>query len=149
MQGVRSVWGRNAICPTVIPSVRQDSAGADDASSSSPTSSSSSSSNVLSRALERLVIKFPKVFESPESHRLQVLLTACKHERGVVGRYGFRCDEEYFYPASTVKLCVAAAALSTVRRFMQKHGGVFQVILERKKTKSDAMKKMKRKNSEF
>ena len=131
----------------MIPSVRQDSAGADDASSSSPTSSSSS--NVLSRALERLVIKFPKVFESPESHRLQVLLTACEHERGVVGRYGFRCDEEYFYPASTVKLCVAAAALSTVRRFMQKHGGVFQVILERKKTKSDAMKKMKRKNSEF
>jgi len=58
-----------------------------------------------------------KVLKQAESHRLQVLVTELiPHDRGIpaVRRYGYRVDAEYFYPASSIKLCAAVAALQTL-----------------------------------
>ncbi len=52
--------------------------------------------------------------EHAADHRIQVLLASVeKDPRGqfVLARRGFRVDAEYFYPASSIKLCAAVAAL--------------------------------------
>ena len=45
---------------------------------------------------------------SPEKHRLQLLITTVTPARGGhpgVRSMGYRVDAEYFYPASSIKLC--------------------------------------------
>ena len=83
--------------------------------------------NTLRRALDRLQSRFPQVFEMPETFRLQALRTECDTDR-VVKRYGYRTNQEYFYPASTVKLCVAVAALHIMERLKQVSKGILKVI---------------------
>lgn len=51
--------------------------------------------------------------------RLQVLIAELDDARGrppTLRRHGFRVDAEYFYPASSIKLCAAVAALQEVER---------------------------------
>jgi alpha-L-fucosidase len=53
----------------------------------------------------------------PARHRLQILLSLVD-DRGEVPRllrFGFRVDQEYFYPASAIGTAAAAAALATIR----------------------------------
>jgi hypothetical protein len=57
----------------------------------------------------------------PERHRVEVLL-AVPNAGGSLDRSGFRADREYFYPASTVKLCAAFAALEKLGELAQEHG---------------------------
>lgn len=55
--------------------------------------------------------------ESASEHRLQVAVTVVDRRRGeVLERHGFRVDAEYFYPASTIKLAGAMAALVEMER---------------------------------
>ncbi|QOI99221.1 MAG: serine hydrolase [Phycisphaeraceae bacterium] len=58
--------------------------------------------------------RWPAVMASPERHRVQVLLTVLSGPAR--GRYAFRPDAEYFYPASTIKVCACAAALMMIDR---------------------------------
>ncbi|NOS72759.1 MAG: hypothetical protein HOP33_22895 [Verrucomicrobia bacterium] len=63
--------------------------------------------------------KFERLLASPESFRLQVLVSEVvtnRHGRGELTRHGYRVDAEYFYPASAIKLCAAVAALQAVER---------------------------------
>lgn len=51
--------------------------------------------------------------------RLQVLIAEVDDAQGgppILRRHGFRVDAEYFYPASSIKLCAAVAALQEVER---------------------------------
>ncbi len=63
--------------------------------------------------------QFERVISSPESFRAQVLISevVTNHAgRTELKRHGYRVGAEYFYPASTVKLCAAVAALQAVER---------------------------------
>lgn len=59
--------------------------------------------------------RFGRFLEDPKRFRLQVLVGEVRGGAGKgrahLVRHGFRVDAEYFYPASAVKLCAAAAAL--------------------------------------
>lgn len=65
-----------------------------------------------------------RVFDHAEEHRLQVLVTEVPKAESAgsasaqapLRRHGFRVDAEYFYPASTVKLAIAGAALAAMER---------------------------------
>ena len=73
----------------------------------------------LSPVLQSCSNKFERVIASPESFRAQVLISEVVTNRSgriQLKRHGYRVGAEYFYPASTVKLCVAVAALKTVER---------------------------------
>lgn len=55
-----------------------------------------------------------RVLEQSQAHRVQILVTTVRDsKRGAprVERFGYRVDAEYFYPASSIKLCAAVAAL--------------------------------------
>lgn len=53
---------------------------------------------------------------SPEAHRVQIVLAEVVDDGGrtTIRRSGYRAGAEYFYPASTIKLCAAIAALQAV-----------------------------------
>mmetsp|Transcript_11694 Transcript_11694/g.29810 ORF Transcript_11694/g.29810 Transcript_11694/m.29810 type:complete len:426 (-) Transcript_11694:88-1365(-) len=72
--------------------------------------------NPLARALQRLRRKgrplLTDVLDDPQKYKLQIVLTEVSS--GDLARHRFRSDREYFYPASTIKLCVAIAALRKV-----------------------------------
>ncbi len=56
--------------------------------------------------------------------RLQILISEVVHPSGKpprLRRHGFRVDAEYFYPASTVKLCAAVAALQLIEDLEARH----------------------------
>ncbi len=59
--------------------------------------------------------RFGRLLEAPERFRVQVLIGEVRggrtSGRPQLVRHGYRVDAEYFYPASAVKLCAAAAAL--------------------------------------
>lgn len=55
-----------------------------------------------------------RVLEQSQAHRVQILVTSVRDsKKGAprVQRFGYRVDAEYFYPASSIKLCAAVAAL--------------------------------------
>ncbi len=63
--------------------------------------------------------KFERLVSSPESFRVQVLISevVTNHSGDAeLNRHGYRVGAEYFYPASTVKLCAAVAALQAIER---------------------------------
>jgi len=63
--------------------------------------------------------EFASVLESPESFRLQVLIAEIVTNRygyAEIRRHGYRVDAEYFYPASSIKLCAAVSALQTIEQ---------------------------------
>lgn len=66
-----------------------------------------------------------KVIAAAERHRLQILVAEVVAQPGRpdrLQRHGFRVDAEYFYPASSIKLCAAIAALQEVERLETEHG---------------------------
>ncbi len=71
----------------------------------------------LSPILQSCLDKFDRVIASPELFRAQVLISEIvtnNSGRIELNRYGYRMGAEYFYPASTIKLCAAVAALQTI-----------------------------------
>ncbi len=58
------------------------------------------------------------ILSAPETYRVQVLISEVVPGRGgrpTLRRHGYRLDAEYFYPASSIKLCAAVAALQWVQ----------------------------------
>jgi len=58
-----------------------------------------------------------KVFSNPQAYRAQVLITeVVRTPNGKPGlrQFRFRAGSEYFYPASSIKLCAAIAALQSL-----------------------------------
>lgn len=78
-------------------------------------------SDPLSEALARCARTpaFREVLSHPERFRVQALLSEVDGRLGdggrTLNRFGYRCDAEHIYPASAVKVCVAAAALVRLR----------------------------------
>ena len=72
-----------------------------------------------SNILEQLLISHPEKFKNltdhPEKYRLQILYTQIDHDaknKPSLATYSYRADSnEYFYPASTVKLAASVLAL--------------------------------------
>ncbi len=65
------------------------------------------------------------VLAAAESRRVQLLVSEVVTRQGApdrLVRHGFRVDAEYFYPASSIKLCAAVAALQEVQRLETEHG---------------------------
>ncbi len=63
------------------------------------------------------------VMESADEHRVQVLFAAVATDekgRARLERRGVRVDREYFYPASSIKLCAAVAALERLGELRRK-----------------------------
>lgn len=60
-----------------------------------------------------------------EAYRLQILVSEVVEPpagRPRLRRWGFRTGAEYFYPASSIKLCAAVSALQEIERLEQEHG---------------------------
>jgi Beta-lactamase enzyme family len=73
----------------------------------------------LSPVLQGCSNKFEGVIVSPESFRAQVLISEVVTNtfgQTTLKRHGYRVGAEYFYPASTVKLCAAVVALQAVEK---------------------------------
>ena len=73
----------------------------------------------LAPVLQSCSNKFERVIASPETFRAQVLISEIVTNRSgqiELKRHAYRLGAEYFYPASTVKLCASIAALQTVER---------------------------------
>lgn len=71
----------------------------------------------LTPVLQGYSNKLDRITASPEAFRAQVLISEVvtnKSGQMILKRHGYRVGAEYFYPASTVKLCAAVAALQTV-----------------------------------
>jgi hypothetical protein len=65
-----------------------------------------------------------QVLVAPETFRVQVLIAEVvtnQSGRVVLQRSGYRVDAEYFYPASSIKLCAAVAALQTIEQLQAQH----------------------------
>ena len=77
--------------------------------------SETQNSALLEEIINNLGNDFPDIVSQPKKHRLQVLYTQIdrdKYNRPTFTTHGYRVSEkEYFYPASTTKLPVAALAL--------------------------------------
>eukprot|EP00898_Chlorokybus_atmophyticus_P003869 jgi/Chlat1/4483/Chrsp29S04574 len=75
--------------------------------------------------------KFGAVLDDPERFRFQLLLSEVRHNfsrsRPQLLRHGYRVDSEYFYPASTIKLCAAIAALHELQALGRKFGAEVSV----------------------
>ena len=66
-----------------------------------------------------------EVVAAADEHRLQVVLGLVEEGPGgrpVLRQHGFRLDEEYFYPASAVKLFAAVAALERLAELRRETG---------------------------
>eukprot|EP00271_Cylindrocystis_brebissonii_P006580 TRINITY_DN19357_c0_g1_i1.p1 TRINITY_DN19357_c0_g1~~TRINITY_DN19357_c0_g1_i1.p1 ORF type:complete len:449 (-),score=63.59 TRINITY_DN19357_c0_g1_i1:364-1710(-) len=90
---------------------------------------------------------FGYVLDNAEEMRFQILVSEVIHySEGHTGptlvRHGFRADHEYFYPASTIKICVAVLALQKLQFLRQELTGkdaaalskAFAALLEKRKT---------------
>lgn len=82
-----------------------------------------------SRALfDRVLASTPRLrglAAEPERYRMQILFAEIEREpsgRSTLVRYAYREDSEYWYPASTVKLLAAGAALAEIDRLAAAHG---------------------------
>ena len=78
----------------------------------------------LSPILREQPEKFGEILDKADRHRVQVLIAVVDEERAGkarLERYGFRVDAEYFYPASTVKLCAAVASLQVLEELRAAH----------------------------
>ncbi len=61
----------------------------------------------------------PQIAKDPSAYRLQILFTEIRREdngRAVLRAHNYRADAEYLYPASTVKLAIAALALEYMQQ---------------------------------
>ena len=65
------------------------------------------------------------ILAAPEPFRAQILVAEVvtnRHGKIELHRHGYRVDAEYFYPASSIKLCAAVAALQTIERLQPQAG---------------------------
>lgn len=65
-----------------------------------------------------------RILDDPATHRFQVLVSEVVHRPGrppILRRHGYRVDAEYFYPASSIKLCGAVAALQAIEDLEARH----------------------------
>jgi hypothetical protein len=66
---------------------------------------------------------FDRILKSPDPLRAQILIAeVVTNANGKVElqRHGYRVDAEYFYPASSIKLCAAVAALQVAEKLQPK-----------------------------
>jgi hypothetical protein len=67
---------------------------------------------------------FTPILATPETFRAQILVAEVvtnRHGRVEIQRSGYRVDAEYFYPASTVKLCASVAALQLIEELQTEY----------------------------
>ncbi|MCO5602545.1 hypothetical protein L7F22_056678 [Adiantum nelumboides] len=70
--------------------------------------------NLLERVLASSPSKFALFTSNAEQFKFQALLSCVSVDSSghpTLVRHGYRVDHEYFYPASSIKLCVVVAAL--------------------------------------
>jgi hypothetical protein len=79
--------------------------------------------NDLAPLLQSRPDRFATVLTNASELRLQILVSEVRERDGrpALVRHGYRVDAEYFYPASTVKLCGAIAALQELERLQAAH----------------------------
>lgn len=81
--------------------------------------------NELTLPLPGAPERLASVLAAAEAHRVQVLVSEVVVAPGGapgLRRHGFRVDAEYFYPASSIKLCAAVAALQELERLRSEKG---------------------------
>jgi len=80
--------------------------------------------NDLTPLLNRHADQFGPVLTNAAEQRVQILISEVVNDRDGaprLRRHGYRVDAEYFYPASSVKLCGAVAALQTLEQLQAEH----------------------------
>jgi hypothetical protein len=78
----------------------------------------------LTPALEAEGKSFTPILATPENYRAQILVAEVITNRNgsvAIRRSGYRVDAEYYYPASTVKLCASVAALQLIEELQNQH----------------------------
>ncbi len=73
----------------------------------------------------------PQIAGDPDSYRLQILFTEIQRDgagRAVLHEHQYRADAEYLYPASTVKLAIAALALEYLQQ-LSVHGVTADAVM--------------------
>ena len=92
-----------------------------------------------SNILEQLLISHPEKFKNltdhPEKYRLQILYTQIDHDaknKPSLATYSYRADSnEYFYPASTVKLAASVLALEKLNALKLDKSTTFHTLKNR------------------
>jgi hypothetical protein len=91
--------------------------------------------NILEQLLLSHPEKFKKLTDHPEKYRLQILYTQIDRDannKPHLTTYSFRADtNEYFYPASTVKLAASVLALEKLNTLKIKKETTFQTLKNR------------------
>jgi hypothetical protein len=91
--------------------------------------------NILEQLLLSHPEKFKKLTDHPEKYRLQILYTQIDRDannKPQLTTYSYRADtNEYFYPASTVKLAASVLALEKLNTLKIKKETTFQTLKNR------------------
>ena len=91
--------------------------------------------NILEQLLLAHPEKFKKLTDHPEKYRLQILYTQIDRDannKPSLTTYSYRADtNEYFYPASTVKLAASVLALEKLNTLKIKKETTFQTFKNR------------------
>lgn len=91
--------------------------------------------NILDQLLLAHPEKFKKLTDNPEKYRLQILYTQIDRDannKPHLTTYSYRADtNEYFYPASTVKLAASVLALEKLNTLKIKKESTFQTLKNR------------------
>lgn len=91
--------------------------------------------NILEQLLLAHPEKFKKLTDYPEKYRLQILYTQIDRDannKPSLTTYSYRADtNEYFYPASTVKLAASVLALEKLNTLKIKKETTFQTLKNR------------------
>jgi len=92
-------------------------------------------SNILEQLLLSNPDKFKKLTDNPEKYRLQILYTQIDRDaknKPTMTTYSYRSDSnEYFYPASTVKLAASVLALEKLNALKIDKSTTFQTLKNR------------------
>ncbi|MFZ9160860.1 MAG: hypothetical protein ACO206_09365, partial [Aquirufa sp.] len=91
--------------------------------------------NILEQLLLAHPEKFKKLTDHPEKYRLQILYTQIDRDannKPSLTTYSYRTDtNEYFYPASTVKLAASVLALEKLNTLKINKETTFQTLKNR------------------
>lgn len=91
--------------------------------------------NILEHLLLSNPDKFKKLTDNPEKYRLQILYTQIDRDaknKPTLTTYAYRSDSnEYFYPASTVKLAASVLALEKLNALKINKSATFQTLKNR------------------